>query len=136
MGTNYYVRENACPTCHHSEDKIHIGKSSAGWCFSLHVIPERGLNSLDDWMAFLMDPKHPIFNEYGVAVKFENLMDTITKRSWPTTREKPSGYKNWADFHAQNQSVPGPEGLVRHAIGDHCVGHGEGTWDLIPGEFS
>jgi len=36
-----------------------------------------------------------------------------------------------------NQAEPGPDGLARHKVNDgHCIGHGEGTWDLIIGEFS
>lgn len=30
----------------------------------------------------------------------------------------------------------GPMGLLRHKIGPHCIAHGAGTWDLIPGKFS
>ena len=36
-----------------------------------------------------------------------------------------------------NYAEPGPNGLVRAKInGVHCIGHGEGTWDYITGEFS
>lgn len=41
-----------------------------------------------------------------------------------------------AAFLASNHAEPGPNGLLRHKIGPYCLGHGEGTWDLMPGEFS
>lgn len=55
MGTNYYwIKEDTtCPHCgrrDHDEVRIHIGKSSCGWCFSLHVDPSIGIRSLDDWI--------------------------------------------------------------------------------------
>lgn len=46
MGTNFYFYEN--PEIN-EEDALHIGKSSAGWCFSLHIIPELGIRDLSDW---------------------------------------------------------------------------------------
>ena len=54
MSINYYHYEEQsapCPTCGHKKKikRLHIGKSSYGWAFSLHIIPHEGLNSLDDW---------------------------------------------------------------------------------------
>lgn len=129
MGTNYYLRENACGHCGRSDDQLHIGKSSAGWCFSLHVIPEEGLNSLDDWR--IRWTKGRIFDEYGTEVSPDDLIERITERGSLV----PS---NWTERdYEMNSAVPGPNNLARHLIdGRHCVGHGEGTWDLIAGEFS
>lgn len=54
MGTNYYAEyQPPCPTCGRQDPPLHIGKSSAGWCFSLHVIPELGLNDWPEWEAWL-----------------------------------------------------------------------------------
>jgi hypothetical protein len=53
---------------------------------------------------------------------------------WET---KPAPYGgSWDTFHRQNDSEPGPKGMLRHRIGSFCVGHGSGTWDLCLGEFS
>lgn len=119
---NYYLREER-------RDPLHIGKSAAGWCFGLHVIPEEGLNSLDDWRARWSAPDVFIVDEYGVAVSPTEMEVIITQREWRHPR---------IDFdHVRNHAVPGPKGLVRHRIWpDHCIGHGEGTWDLLIGEFS
>jgi hypothetical protein len=136
MGTNYYFsKEAACPTCGHDRgDLLHIGKSSAGWCFSLHVIPDSGLNSLEDWEHLF--PDGYIRDEYGQHISPAGMSDVIRNRGRARKPERPLGYESWDDFHRVNQSEPGPKGLLRHRLGTHCVGHGEGTWDLIPGEFS
>jgi len=73
MGMNYYVEEKpACECCGCKYEQIHIGKSSAGWCFSLHVIPEMGLNNLEDWVNFLKDKA--IVDEYDDVE--DNLLPT------------------------------------------------------------
>lgn len=104
MGTNYYLHIE--PTW----EPLHIGKSSGGWCFSLHVMPEDGVNTLDDWRALWNSPYAHICNEYGEKVTVERMERVITHRT-PECR--------------------------RHDIdGRHCVAHGDGLWDYIAGEFS
>ncbi|MFW6145427.1 MAG: hypothetical protein ACOC4Y_01380 [bacterium] len=133
MGINYYVRFNECECCGHFEE-YHIGKSSAGWCFSLHVDPDEGINNLED-MKWLMD-RGRIFDEYGAEWTKEEMLDKITNRSW-NKPEHPYGYRSWENFYHYNNAEAGPCGLNRHRVGGcHCVGHGEGTWDYIIGEFS
>lgn len=146
MGTNYYLVRDGANKCEHcgrsdNQEKIHIGKSSAGWCFSLHVIPEMNINSLDDWKRELVSGT--IKNEYGDTIPFYELIANITDRGHGVPfeeREWGGGfhpYINEADFHAKNHSQRGPNGMLRHRIdGAHCVGHGEGTWDYIIGDFS
>jgi hypothetical protein len=129
MGTNYYLRRDTCPHCGRSAEPLHIGKSSAGWCFSLHVDADEGINGLDDWKALWSAPNTKIMDEYGREVSPELMLETITHRTWPK-RER-SGM-----FYLENNAEPGPNNLMRHTIGRHCVGHGDGTYDLIPGEFS
>ena len=136
MGTNYYwYKEKPCPTCGRSDAPLHIGKSSAGWCFALHVIPEEGIKDLPDWIERFKSGR--IEDEYGRDISAEDMVSTITKRGMGRPKERvPFGYSSWEAFHSSNQSCDGPNGLVRAAIGRHCSGHGEGTWDLIGGEFS
>ena len=81
-------------------------------------------------------PGGVIKNEYGDTKTVAEVLEVITERSWPSNGKVPHGYASWNEFHDQNHAVPGPNGLCRHRIGPHCVGHGEGTWDLVPGEFS
>lgn len=71
MGTNYYWHHDICGSCGRSDDPIHIGKSSAGWCFALHVDEDIGIKSLDDWMSRWGEMNHTnseIRDEYGHPV--------------------------------------------------------------------
>ncbi len=139
MGTNYYLYEKgACPTCGHTKEPLHIGKSSAGWCFSLHIVPEDGISTLQDWMTRWSEPEAVIQDEYGDNIAPDEMIKTITDRGRESTWEqKPYGYASWDAFHAANQSQEGPNGLLRHRIdGRHCLGHGEGSYDFMGGEFS
>lgn len=113
MGTNYYLHQKPdCECCGRPFEPLHIGKSSGGWAFALHVMPEDGISSLDDWRALWAADGAFIRNEYGERVSVEEMERTITARSHP-------------------------RGLLRHELDNrHCIGHGEGTWDYITGVFS
>jgi hypothetical protein len=121
-------------------DVLHIGKSSAGWTFALHVIPERGLNDLENWELLLSETAGAlIVDEYGKALTLDELLNVIRERGRAGTapRSAPNGYTDWPAFHAANHSVDGPGGLVRSRVdGKRCIKHGEGTWDCYVGEFS
>lgn len=137
MGTNFYVtEEEPCDKCGRGGELRHIGKSSMGWCFSLRVYPEDDINTLDDWKKFWAG-KH-IEDEYGEELSEEGMLVWITKRERPDFDwdKAPAMHTGWEQFHAQNGSERGPNGMVRHRIDGHCIGHGEGTWDYIEGEFS
>ena len=143
MGTNFYFYPcPPCECCGRPFDSWHIGKSSYGWCFSLHVIPSIGINSLEDWQKKWEIPGSQIGNEYGDIISIIEMNRIITERShvnkvswkrkWWTDH-----YENEEDFHDKNQSERGPHFLLRHRVdGTHCVGQGEGTYDYIAGEFS
>lgn len=143
MGTNYYLKlghEERCPTCGASKapEQLHIGKSSMGWVFSLHIIPELGIHDLADWARRWSQIGWIIEDEYGRVVAPEEMMKIIAERAgderiWD---EPPWRHNSWESFHAQNQSEQGPKGLIRSRIGRHCVGHGAGTWSLFTGEYS
>lgn len=110
MGTNYYLLGDTCQHCGRSDERLHIGKSSAGWCFALHVTDD--IKSLADWQELWSKPAAKIVDEYGDAIEPAAMLAKITERSHP-------------------------HGLSRHDIDDrHCVAHGNGTYDLIRGEFS
>jgi hypothetical protein len=88
MGTNYYLRtgKKITKTCdcgfeHELDEELHIGKSSWGWKFALHIIPERGINELEDWEELFKTGK--IFDEYGNEITEEQMMDCILNRSFP-----------------------------------------------------
>jgi len=122
MGTNYYLHKESksiCQHCGHDPEKeiLHIGKSSYGWNFSLHVIPELGINSLDDWKREWSQDGSHIEDEYGRKKSPEEMLEVITNRG------------NGRYCSKDNQ-------LTRHEIDQYCISNGDGTWDCIVGNFS
>lgn len=142
MGTNYYWHEKPpCPCCGATDEPIHIGKSSWGWCFSLHVDRRFGINTLEDWIERFNREGSYIRDEYEGTVEVEEMVRVITQRGKPAPTDweriaQVGLYKSEEDFHRRNHSERGPNNLLRHQIGDFCAGHGEGTWDYIEWEFS
>ena len=134
MGTNYYYyATDDCPHCGcNKSEPMHIGKSSFGWCFSLHVYNEKWEEDrpkdLKDWKA-LWKSGGVIKSEYGERIILEGMLEIVTNR-------RGNSAKFNAAEAARNQAVQGPFGLWRHRIDGHCIGHGSGTWDLITGDFS
>jgi hypothetical protein len=141
MGTNYYLYDRpACETCGRDFERLHIGKASWGWCFSLQTYPDDCIDDLRHWIERWWRLGATIKNEYGETVAPNDMKNIITQRrgkheDWD--HDDWCGYQNEAHFHERNHSERGPNGLVRHKVdGMHCVGHGAGTWDLMRGEFS
>lgn len=129
MGTNYYWNENkaACPTCGHSDSQeIHIGKSSAGWCFSLHVDPELGINDLPDWIERWHREGSSIRDEYGQTVTPAEMWAVVMCRRGDVRRPQTGAW------YLENNASRGPFGLARHG---HKSTPGEGPYDLCSGEF-
>ena len=81
-----------------------------------------------------IDPDRIIMDEYGDVVPFTAMIGIITARAQPDPC-------TWdAERLDRNYAELGPGNLIRSRI-DHerthgCVGHGEGTFDYISGEFS
>ena len=141
MGTNYYVADKSkyCEHCGRGEKTIHLGKSSAGWCFTLNVHPKRDIHNWKDILKFVKGKK--IFNEYDEHITLAEFIDVVEHRSWDYPRSEMdfSCYpycKSLKDFLKRNNAVLGPNNLLRHEISDFCIGHGEGTYDYIVGDFS
>lgn len=108
---HYYLDDNnVCEYCGNEYNKLHIGKSSSGWKFALHIIPEKGINTLDDWRNIWNDINVNIYNEYGESLTITELEYIITKRI------------------VNKKCV--------NILNEYCVGHGEGTWDYFIGSFS
>lgn len=112
MLTNYYCRFPPCGACGHADGPLHIGLSVIGWTFALHVMPERGIYSLTDWVDVWRRPGTVLYDEYGNDVSSDEMLDRIMNR--------------------------GPvEDLLRMKVDEErCLGHGPGSWDLVVGEFS
>ncbi len=149
MGTNYYWINNVCKHCNKGSEKIHIGKSSYGWCFSINTVPEYSINSLADWVQRWETPHSIIKDEYGETITPAEMLSIITNREGVADFNKPypqptafarelniNGYNDWDTFHANNHSEPGLKGLLRHVPdGQHCIRQGSGTYDYMSGYF-
>ena len=114
MSTNYYLHAPACPHCKIPlEEPLHLGKSSQGWCFSLHLYPE---DELSDWADIWERLEHSVVSagyeiktEYGESVNLSLFFATVWDRS---------------------------NNCKRHDIDDRCIGHGLGPFDYFIGDFS
>jgi hypothetical protein len=153
MSTNFYLQKGACSHCGHTPEATHLGLSSGGWCFGLHVYPECGIHDLADVVRWLKDKlgylKQPaqdwpkIVDENGQVHTLGSFLETVTKReSVRRIKEGWDGewwgswYQSEQHFHDTNHSLRGPSGLLRHRVdGVRILGHGAGTWDLVVGEF-
>lgn len=152
MGTNYYLITKQKPNIprkifYKLSEGIHIGKSSFGWCFALHVYPEHGINNFDDWKNFVSHHENNVYNEDGVLIQNKNsfFYGTIDDRYYEgSTRnlldygyDSCYGHNTYEEFLDKNHAIEGPNNLLRSKIDNvHCIGHGEGTYDYMIGEFS
>ena len=78
MGINYHIQFEACKHCGLSRPEYHIGKSSGGWTFSLHVDPDNGIHDLDDVISLCKLGK--IVDEYEDVLSIEQLLGIIKNR--------------------------------------------------------
>lgn len=156
MSTNYYLVYNEkvtdkCPCCEQEITKnkeLHLGKSSSGWTFALHVYPEQGIHTWGDVLYEILYATCKggwIKDEYGTEVETDMFIDIVTERGSDNTIDEMVEKNNRLGFStvesvgyylAYNMAVRGPNNLLRHKIDRCCVGHGEGTYDYIVGEFS
>jgi hypothetical protein len=128
MGTNFYWHESGerkCSHCKTETPSLHIGKSSAGWCFALRIHPEEGIRELDDWKA-KWESGGKIFDEYDEEISIPDMLEMITERKWDGDGWTPKDLRD-------NGARLGPNGLARHGYG---ASSGMGTYDLCTGEFS
>ncbi len=135
MGTNYYASGSKL-SGHKGvvlmEDvHLHIGKSSGGWTFALHVIPELGLTDEYKWLEYIDSHSLIVEDEYGVVVSSNELwLVMYDRRSSSAGRLIPG----WCLI---NHAEPGPNNLARRKIGWLCVGHSPvNPVDYLEGEFS
>ena len=122
MSVNFYLESNEpVHQCHECGTKsviheiFHIGKSSSGWMFALHVEPDRESWPVDwwSWKSFIIarEKTHRIANEYNEIFTVQEFEQIVINRLGID--------------------------LARHTVdAQFCVGWGDGTYDLIVGEFS
>ena len=130
MSTNYEAKIALTEKADGPALTLHIGKSSAGWCFALHVHPEHGINTLSDWQEVWRQPNATIVNEYGRAIAADEMLKEITARSWRGTQQD-------AEWMRVSRATPGPNGLARHTYEATLPPDPEhDTYDLCTGDFS
>lgn len=66
--------------CIEETDRLHIGKSSSGWYFTLCIYPELDIYNLSDWNSLFNDSSYLIVNEEGTEVSKEDMISAITER--------------------------------------------------------
>lgn len=139
MGTNYYFVQNVCAHCQRGDERLHIGKSSFGWVFALHVRSDRDFDhrypeDLEGWRKRWAQPDSYIVNEYGDLVHPSNMEQTVSGRTGKVGEPNPwSEHATRANYAEWDEKV----GLFRTVPdGIHCVANGKGTWDLHIGDFS
>ena len=132
MGTNYYAKIDECGHCGRGQEALHIGKSSAGWAFSLRVHPELSINDWSDWKIFLIGKA--ITDEYGSRVSFSDLEDTVIRR-----KIKIDNLEKFKDLAASMEPyclADIDNGLLRHVSLDNQVFNPHVTYDICDYEFN
>lgn len=113
MGTNYYHIKNECSHCGRGDERVHIGKASHGWPFSVHIIPEANITSWKDWYE-LLKVQGRIEDEYGDAVTLSYLDELVVgKRVHKNDKHVLDCYIQWP-----NHSRPDPETGDKLSTGD------------------
>lgn len=78
MGTNYYTKEKTCPTCGHTPEGIHLGKSSGGWQFTFQYNGGRLYKNVDEMTVWLRDKE--IKDEYGETISQEDFWKMVQEK--------------------------------------------------------
>lgn len=146
MGTNFYVRTGRkikkicdCGFEHEIDEELHIGKNSFGWMFVLHVIPEKGINELCDWIPILFNGE--IHNEYGDEIPYSMMIKIILKDETGDLLSKGKNEiqnflneMNRVNFQGDHMIVMDERSGLLRARGN-SIGK-EGNYCLFCGEFS
>lgn len=90
---------------------------------------------LDGWIELFHVPGSYIVDEYGQTIAPDEIIKIIKGRRFKS-REKQMTDVEWRNYLNRNHATEGPNNLLRHKIGNLCVGHGQGTWDYLIGWFS
>ena len=126
MGTNYYLHTDECPHCKRPRDRVHIGKSSAGWPFLFRGYrqwPPDGvpapITRMTDWRELLSretDANGVIMDEHGGSMGLLEFFDMVR--------------------HKQGQTA-GPDSCTNYKFGAHkSEWYDEDGYRFCDSEFS
>lgn len=136
MGTNYYWKSSDGRT-------LHIGKLSVGWAFSLHVIPEENINTLNDWVRLFKKSGSYIEDEYKTEITItemlaiiqenkSNISYNLIKKSYIDNIALGFSFRSVSEFLDINHAkIDDKYGLLRRK----SKNSEEGPWDYCDGEF-
>lgn len=88
MGMNYHTYAgNSCSHCGRGDEEVHLGKSSVGWDFSLHLHPEfyADWESMKQWLK-----GRTIKNEHEAVYTHEQFVEMVERKQ----KERPFAHKN------------------------------------------
>ena len=138
MGTNYYAKtgKKITVTCdcgfeHLIDEELHIGKKSCGWKFTLHVIPEQGINELEDWRPVLKSSE--IYDEYDRSVSYDEMIKIIVG-NYVNQGKKPYVKYNNSSLYSDYDAMYDPNDDLMF-VRMNKTGT-EGSYCLMEGEFS
>lgn len=124
MGFNYYMN---LP----DGTRRHIGKSSRGWCFAMHV--DDAIQDFNALCRALWHYGECVCDEEGDPVHRAVLLEDMLLRGMTSVSRT-------QEYLRVNHAVMGPNGLLRSeiSVSSRCVGHAAGGLpiDYIEGEFS
>lgn len=116
MGTNYYLKPNVCERCGRGEERIHIGKASAGWKFCFREYREDWrdfkIKSVAEWRSVIAIDWNEIEDEYGHGVlkcDFWGMVERKQGDQWDGVNTPPPN-DNRHQRHRDDHCYLDPEG--------------------------
>lgn len=133
MGTNYFCKTGR-KLDHYGfevDEILHIGKSSYGWYFTLHIYPDKEITSLIDWLPLLQNGV--IHNEYGEEVSYEDMKDCILREgrwNWDFTN-----MPRTTESHVEYDILCGERGLHYVKYNRTPYNSYQCDWCTLPAEY-
>ena len=141
MGTNYYCETGRmlkvkcdCGFIHEMPETLHIGRNSWGWKFSLHKIPEKGLNCFKDW-AEVLDASTKIYDEYddSILITPDEMKAIILKKN--TRNDLTEDDKKFMIARASEKGYELDDKCWLFSMDSDLDGT-DGNYSMVLGEFS
>jgi hypothetical protein len=130
-GIDYYLVENSSVPLGDSR-KVYLGRSASGWCFFLHVYPNRNIL---DWKNLLKYVRVKVSE--GWVIKSTNEMTLSVEAFENIVSHRQKGHISHSNqWYLANRAIRGPRGLARKIKDNYvCLGHGNSTFDYVSDEF-